>query len=268
MSWQRPDNRQPNQIRPISFAPGFTRFVPGSVIVKCGDTQVLCTITVQTGVPKFLVGTGRGWLTAEYRMLPGSTPQRQERELLKLSGRTQEIQRLIGRSLRSVLDLELLGERTLIIDADVLQADAGTRTAAITGGFVALCDAVEKLLQQGVLERSPIRHQVAAISVGMIEDEPFLDLNYAEDVAATVDFNVVMNESLSLIEVQGTAEAGSFSRRQLNQIMDLAEKGIQELLAAQGQALGRGEQVGKSGGGASPAPRKSQVASEGSKGDS
>ena len=237
MSWQRPDNRQPNQIRPISFAPGFTRFVPGSVIVKCGDTQVLCTITVQTGVPKFLAGTGRGWLTAEYRMLPGATPQRQEREFLRLSGRTQEIQRLIGRSLRTALDLEALGERTVTVDADVLQADAGTRTAAITGGFVALASAMEKLLQQGVLERSPIRHQVAAISVGIIQDEPFLDLNYLEDVAAAVDFNVVMNEQLSIIEVQGTAEEESFSRIQLNQIMDLAEKGIRELLQAQQQVI-------------------------------
>ncbi|MBV9385919.1 MAG: ribonuclease PH, partial [Chroococcidiopsidaceae cyanobacterium CP_BM_ER_R8_30] len=217
MSWQRPDSRQSNQLRPVSFDVGFSRFAAGSVITKCGDTQVLCTVTVQTGVPKFLVGTGKGWLTAEYRMLPGATPQRQEREFLKLSGRTQEIQRLIGRSLRAALDLEALGELTLMVDADVLQADAGTRTTAITGGFVALCDAVQKLLQQGVLERSPIRHQVAAISVGMIEDEPFLDLNYVEDIAAAVDFNIVMNEHLGIIEVQGTAETGSFSRHQLNQ---------------------------------------------------
>ena len=233
MSWQRPDSRQSNQLRPISFDVGFSRFAAGSVVTKCGDTQVLCTVTVQAGVPKFLVGTGKGWLTAEYRMLPGATPQRQEREFLKLSGRTQEIQRLIGRSLRAALDLEALGELTLVVDADVLQADAGTRTTAITGGFVALYDAVQKLLQQGVLERSPIRHQVAAISVGMIEDEPFLDLNYVEDVTATVDFNIVMNEHLGIIEVQGTAEEGSFSRYQLNQILDLAEKGIQELLEAQ-----------------------------------
>jgi len=239
MSWQRPDGRQSNQLRPLSFDLGFTRFAAGSVVAKCGDTQVLCTVTVQTGVPKFLAGTGRGWLTAEYRMLPGATPQRQEREFLKLSGRTQEIQRLIGRSLRAALDLEALGELTLTVDADVLQADAGTRTAAITGGFVALSDAVTKLLQQGVLERSPIRHQVAAISVGILQDEPFLDLNYIEDVAATVDFNVVMNENLRIIEVQGTAEAGSFSRHQLNQIMDFAEKGIQELLEAQRQAIQR-----------------------------
>jgi len=236
MSWQRPDGRQANQLRPVSFEQGFTRFAAGSVLTKCGDTQVLCTVSVQTGVPKFLVGTGKGWLTAEYRMLPGATPQRQEREFLRLSGRTQEIQRLIGRSLRMALDLEALGERTVTVDADVLQADAGTRTAAITGGFVALAEAMENLLQQRVLERSPIRHQVAAVSVGIIQDEPFLDLDYVEDVAAAVDFNVVMNEQLGIIEVQGTAEEGSFSRRQLNQIIDLAQKGIQELLEAQRQA--------------------------------
>lgn len=237
MTWQRLDGRQPEQMRPISFERGFTRFATGSVLARCGDTQVLCNVTVQPKVPKFLAGTGGGWLTAEYRMLPGATPQRQEREFLRLSGRTQEIQRLIGRSLRAVVDLVALGERTLVVDADVLQADAGTRTTAITGGFVAIADAIALLIQQGVLERSPIRHQVAAVSVGLLEKEPFLDLNYEEDTAAEVDFNVVMNDQLGIIEVQGTAESGSFSRIQLNQIMDLAEKGIQELLAAQRQVL-------------------------------
>lgn len=237
MSWQRPDGRRADEIRPISFKQGFTRFAAGSVLTKCGDTQVLCTVTVQTGVPKFLVGTGRGWLTAEYRMLPGATPQRQEREFLKLSGRTQEIQRLIGRSLRASLDLEALGERTVTVDADVLQADAGTRTTAITGGFVALAEAMEKLLQQNVLERSPIRHQVAAVSVGILQGEPFLDMNYVEDVTAEVDFNVVMNDQLGVIEVQGTAENGTFSRTQINQIMDLAQKGIQELFVCQRQTI-------------------------------
>lgn len=237
MSWQRPDGRRADEIRPISFKQGFTRFAAGSVLTKCGDTQVLCTVTVQTGVPKFLVGTGRGWLTAEYRMLPGATPQRQEREFLKLSGRTQEIQRLIGRSLRASLDLEALGERTVTVDADVLQADAGTRTTAITGGFVALAEAMEKLLQQNVLERSPIRSQVAAVSVGILQGEPFLDMNYVEDVTAEVDFNVVMNDQLGVIEVQGTAENGTFSRTQLNQIMDLAQTGIQELFVCQRQTL-------------------------------
>jgi ribonuclease PH len=237
MSWQRPDNRQPDQLRPISFERDFTRFALSSVLTKCGGTQVLCTVTVQEGVPKFLEGKGRGWLTAEYRMLPGATPQRQERELYKLSGRTQEIQRLIGRSLRASLDLEALGERTVIIDADVLQADAGTRTTSITGGFVALAEALEKLVKNGQLERSPITHQVAAVSVGLLEGEPFLDLNYVEDVAAEVDFNVVMNDQLGIIEAQGTAESGTFSRNQLNQLIDLAEQGIRELQHAQRQCL-------------------------------
>lgn len=237
MSWQRPDGRQPDQIRPISFDQGFTRFAAGSVLTKCGNTQVLCSVTVQPKVPKFLEGTGKGWLTAEYRMLPAATPQRQDREFLKLSGRTQEIQRLIGRSLRAAIDLEVLGEYTITVDADVLQADAGTRTTAITGGFVAVANAIALLIQQGVLERSPIRYQVAAVSIGLLQGKPFLDLNYEEDVAADLDFNIVMNQQLGIIEVQGTAESGSFSRTQLNQIMDLAEKGIQELLEAQRQAL-------------------------------
>jgi ribonuclease PH len=170
-------------------------------------------------------------------MLPGATPQRQAREFMKLSGRTQEIQRLIGRSLRSAIDMKVLGERTLIVDADVLQADAGTRTTAITGGYVAVSDAIQKLLERGELERSPLRHQIAAVSIGLIEEAPLLDLNYLEDVAATVDFNVVLNQDLSLIELQGTAEEGSFTRVQLNQMMDLAEKGILELLELQRRAL-------------------------------
>ncbi|KAM3116411.1 ribonuclease PH [Phormidesmis sp. 146-33] len=235
MTWQRPDGRRPDQLRPVLFERRFTKFAAGSVLAKCGETQVLCTVTIQPKVPRFLVGKGQGWLTAEYRMLPGATPERQEREFLKLSGRTQEIQRLIGRSLRSTLDMEALGERTLTIDADVLQADAGTRTTAITGGFVALQDAIDQLLNQGELERSPIIHQVAAVSVGLLEGEPFLDLDYTEDVTAEVDCNVVMNESLNVIEVQGTAESGSFSRTQLDQIMNFAEKGIQDLLELQRQ---------------------------------
>ena len=237
MTWQRPDGRQAWQLRPISFQLGFTRFATSSVLAKCGDTQVLCNVTIKPGVPKFLTGSGKGWLTAEYRMLPGATPQRQEREFLRLSGRTQEIQRLIGRSLRASLDLAALGENTVTVDADVLQADAGTRTTAITGGFVALADALAQLVEQGVLERSPIRDQIAAVSVGLLQGKPFLDLDYTEDVAADIDFNVVMNQQLEIIEIQGTAESGSFSRIQLNQIMDLAEKGIQDLFTAQRQAL-------------------------------
>ncbi|AFY46382.1 ribonuclease PH [Nostoc sp. PCC 7524] len=237
MVWQRPDGRKPYELRPVTFQPEFTRFAPGSVLAICGETKVLCTVSVAEGVPKFLLGTGKGWLTAEYRMLPSATQQRQERELMKLSGRTQEIQRLIGRSLRAAIDFEALGERTLTVDADVLQADAGTRTAAITGGFVALAHAIAKLMQQGVLERSPLCGQIAAISVGLLEQEPYLDLNYIEDVAATVDFNVVMNQNLGIIEIQGTAEEGSFTRTQLNQLLDYAEKGIQQLLIAQQEAI-------------------------------
>lgn len=237
MAWQRPDGRRPEQLRPVRFERQFTRFAAGSVLTHCGDTQVLCTVSVQPGVPRFLEGSGQGWLTAEYRMLPGATPQRQTREFLKLSGRTQEIQRLIGRSLRSALDMKALGERTLIVDADVLQADAGTRTTSITGGYVALSDAIAQLIEKGELERSPLRHQVAAVSVGLLEEEAFLDLNYVEDVTAAVDLNVVLNQSLGIIEVQGTAEEGSFTRTQMNRMMDLAESGIQELLDLQRQAL-------------------------------
>ncbi|MGJ5672970.1 MAG: ribonuclease PH [Nostochopsis sp.] len=243
MAWQRPDGRKPYELRPVTFHQDFTRFAYGSVLASSGETKVLCTVSVIEGVPKFLAGTGKGWLTAEYRMLPTATQQRQEREFLKLSGRTQEIQRLIGRSLRAAVDLELLGERTLTIDADVLQADAGTRTTAITGGFVALAHAISKLLQQGVLERSPLVGQVAAVSVGLLQGEPFLDLNYVEDVAATVDFNVVMNQDLGIIEAQGTAEEGCFSRTQLNQLLDFAEKGIQNLLASQREAIADWHQI-------------------------
>lgn len=233
MGWQRPDGRQWDELRPHSFQRQFTRFSPGSVLARCGQTQVLCNVSIREGVPKFLEGSGRGWLTAEYRMLPGATPQRQEREWLKLSGRTQEIQRLIGRSLRAALDFSVLGERTLMVDADVLQADAGTRTTAITGSFIALADAIATLRENNCLERSPLTQHIAAVSVGLIKDQLYLDLNYPEDVAASVDFNVVMTESLQLLEIQGTAEDGCFSRAQLLDILDLAEKGIKELILAQ-----------------------------------
>jgi ribonuclease PH len=243
MSWQRPDGRAHNQLRPVEFKRGFTKFTPGSVLACCGQTQVLCTVSIRSGVPRFLEGSGQGWLTAEYRMLPSATQPRQERELLKLSGRTQEIQRLIGRSLRAALDLQALGEITLTVDADVLQADAGTRTTAISGGFVALVDAIHSLIRAGTLTQSPIRHSVAAISVGLLEGEPFLDLDYPEDVAAEVDLNLVMTESLEILEIQGTAESGSFSRTQLNQILDLGEQGIQAMIAAQKAALGSATHV-------------------------
>jgi ribonuclease PH len=239
MSWQRPDGRQRDELRPVRFETNYTRFAAGSVLTCCGETKVLCTASIQTGVPRFLFNSGSGWLTAEYRMLPSATQERQARELMKLSGRTQEIQRLIGRSLRAGIDLKAVGERTITIDADVIQADAGTRTASITGGYVALALAIQKLLQTGEIEKSPLRYPIAAISVGLIEGEPFLDLNYPEDLAAQVDFNVVMTGNLDAIEVQGTAESGSFNRQQLNQILDFAEKGIQELLAAQQEAIAR-----------------------------
>jgi ribonuclease PH len=237
MAWQRPDGRQPDELRPVRFERHFTRFAAGSVLAHCGDTRVLCTVTIQPGVPRFLEGSGQGWLTAEYRMLPGATLQRQPREFMKLSGRTQEIQRLIGRSLRAALDMNALGERTLTVDADVLQADAGTRTTSITGGFVALSDAIDTLLQSGELSSSPIRHQIAAVSVGLLEGEPFLDLDYTEDVSATTDFNVVLNDELHLIELQGTAEEGNFTRAQLDRILDMSEKGIKALMNLQRQAL-------------------------------
>jgi ribonuclease PH len=237
MTWHRPDDRTPDQLRPMRFDRHFTQFAAGSVLAHCGNTQVLCTVSVQPGVPRFLEGQGQGWLTAEYRMLPTATQPRQTREFMKLSGRTQEIQRLVGRSLRAALDMKALGERTLLVDADVLQADAGTRTTSITGGFVALQDAIAHLIKTGELERSPIRHQIAAISVGLIEGVPYLDLNYPEDVAADVDFNVVLNDEMKLIELQGTAEEGSYSRSQLNQMLDLAEKGIGEVMELQRQVL-------------------------------
>lgn len=240
MSWQRPDGRAPAQLRPVSFERHFTRYAPGSVLVKFGHTHVLCTASVAEEVPPFLRDKGQGWLTAEYRMLPGATQQRQPRELMKLSGRTAEIQRLIGRSLRSVLDFQKLGSRTITLDADVLQADGGTRTAAITGGYVALHDAITWLYKQGLLDPeqgSPLRQQVAALSVGIVQGEVIADLCYEEDSQAEVDMNIVMNEQGSFIEIQGTAEQTCFSRPQLVQMLDMAQSGIQALLQAQRQAL-------------------------------
>lgn len=237
MTRQRPDGRRPDQLRPVRFQRRFTRNPAGSVLACCGDTQVICTVTVENGVPRWLKDSGSGWLTAEYRMMPGATQERQAREFMRLSGRTQEIQRLIGRSLRAAIDLEALGEKTITVDADVLQADGGTRTTAITGGFVALREAMEGLVARGELARSPLQCNIAAISVGLIEGEPMLDLDYPEDVAADVDFNVVMTSDLELIEVQGTAEAGSYTRSQLNQILDIAEIGIKDLMILQNAAF-------------------------------
>ncbi len=230
-------HRSTDRLRPHNFQLDFTSTPLASVLTSSGNTKVLCTASVELGVPRFLMDSGQGWLTAEYRMLPGATAPRHRREYLKLSGRTQEIQRLIGRSLRASIDLKALGERTITIDADVIQADAGTRTAAITGGYVALAHAVKKLQQKGEVTSSSLLKPVAAISVGLMDGEALLDLNYAEDVAADVDFNVVMNGDLELIEIQGTAESGSFSRSQMNQMLDLAELGIKQLLKSQQEAL-------------------------------
>ncbi|MBD2101985.1 ribonuclease PH [Leptolyngbya sp. FACHB-261] len=240
MASSRPDGRRLDQLRPVRFERQYTRFSSGSVLAHCGDTRVLCTVSIEETVPPFLNGTGQGWVTAEYRLLPGSTPRRQARETLKLSGRTQEIQRLIGRSLRAAIDLKALGPRTLLVDADVLQADGGTRTTAITGSYVAVVEALLGLQSQGLLTELPIRAPVAAISVGLLEGEARLDLNYPEDVAASVDLNVVMTEhqgELSLVEVQGTAEGDPFSRKDLDQMLDLATVGIKELILAQQQVL-------------------------------
>lgn len=237
MSWKRLGDRQPHQLRNHSFQLDFIENPLASVVIECGKTKVLCTVSIEDRVPRFLLNSGQAWLTAEYRMLPGATNTRHSRELMKLSGRTQEIQRLIGRSLRAAINLQGLGERTITIDADVLQADAGTRTASITGSYVALAHGINKLITAGELRKSPLIEPVAAVSVGLIDGEAFLDLDYSEDAKADVDLNVVMNGKLELIEIQGTAESNSMTRSQLNKMLDLAEQGIKELLAAQQEAL-------------------------------
>lgn len=234
-SYQRTDN----QIRPVKITRHYIKHADGSVLIECGDTKVICTATISEQVPPFLKGQGQGWLTAEYGMLPGSTHSRMQREAAKgkQSGRTMEIQRLIGRALRAAVDLKKLGERTIQIDCDVIQADGGTRTASITGAFVALHDALQKLLDQQRIESSPILDHVAAVSVGIFEGTPVLDLDYTEDSACDTDMNVVMTGRLHLIEVQGTAEGNAFSREELNTMLDMAQQGIQELVAIQKMAL-------------------------------
>ena len=234
---QRTDGRRPQQLRPFSVTWNPMGFALSSLVVHTGRTAVLCSVCLEDKVPRWRKGEGLGWLSAEYRLLPGSTPQRQSRELMKLSGRTQEIQRLIGRSLRAVIDMERLGERTLLIDCDVIQADAGTRTASITGAWLALDQACRSLVDQGVLEQSPLIDQVAAVSVGLVDGQALLDLDYSEDSRAEVDLNVVMNQELHLLEIQGTAEGAPFSRQKLSSLVDLAEAGIQQLQAAQTRAL-------------------------------
>ncbi len=235
----RPSNRTPLQLRPVKITRHYTKHADGAVLIECGDTRVLCTASVDEKVPPFLRGKGQGWLTAEYGMLPCSTGERIQREAAKgkQSGRTMEIQRLIGRALRSVVDLGKLGERTIQIDCDVIQADGGTRTAGITGAFVALHDAVEKLRRRQLLETTPILDHVAAVSVGIYEGVPVLDLDYPEDSSCDTDMNVVMTGSLGLVEVQGTAEGATFDRQELNAMLDLAQQGIQQLIALQKAAL-------------------------------
>lgn len=231
----RPDNRQPDELRPVSFQRDFTTMADGSVLVSFGNTRVLCTASVDEDVPRWMRGSGEGWVTAEYSMLPGSTPERVRRETKGAKGRTQEIQRLIGRSLRSVCDMGKLGERQVIVDCDVLQADGGTRTASICGGYVALHDALARRVQAGLIAEHPITEACAAISVGIIEGEPRLDLPYIEDANADTDMNVVMTEAGNFVEVQGTAEKAAFTRGELDSLLGLAEKGIREIIAMQNE---------------------------------
>jgi ribonuclease PH len=236
----RPSNRQPGELRRVTIERHYTRHAEGSVLVAFGDTRVICTASVEEGVPGFLKGRGQGWVTAEYGMLPRSTHTRTDREAArgKQSGRTQEIQRLIGRSLRAVTDLAALGERTVKIDCDVIQADGGTRTASVTGAFVALHDAAGNLLRRGTLSGSPIRDFVAAVSVGLYQGTPVLDLDYAEDSACDTDMNVVMTGSGGFVEVQATAEGAPFSADQMDALVALAKRGIVELVGKQKAALG------------------------------
>ena len=235
----RPSERQADELRNIRITRGYTKHAEGSVLVEFGDTRVLCTASVDEGVPPFLRGKGQGWVTAEYGMLPRATHTRSPREAArgKQSGRTQEIQRLIGRSLRAAVDMAALGERTVTIDCDVLQADGGTRTAAITGAYLALADACESLRARGLLSAIPLHGQVAAVSVGIVRGVPVLDLDYREDSEAETDMNVVMNNGGAFIEVQGTAEGHAFRRHELDALLNLAASGIGELCALQAQAL-------------------------------
>jgi ribonuclease PH len=235
----RPSGRAPDQLRPIRFTRNYTKHAEGSVLVEFGDTKVLCTATIEDRVPRWLKGKGRGWVTAEYGMLPRSTGQRMGREAAqgRQGGRTMEIQRLIARSLRAVVDLEALGERMVTVDCDVIQADGGTRTASITGGYVALADAVQWLIAQDKLKKNPIHGQIASVSVGIYQGVPVLDLDYAEDSNAETDMNVVMNDAGAFVEVQGTAEGHAFRRAELDAMLALAETGIEQLIAHQSEAL-------------------------------
>ncbi|MDS4021157.1 MAG: ribonuclease PH [Candidatus Competibacter sp.] len=236
----RPSARAADELRPIRMTRRFTKHAEGSVLVEFGDTRVLCTASVEERVPPFLKGKGRGWVTAEYGMLPRATNSRMQREASRgrQDGRTMEIQRLVGRALRSVMDLEALGERTITLDCDVIQADGGTRTAAITGGFVALADAVRYLIGRKQVKKIPLHGQVAAVSVGIFQGAPVLDLDYAEDSEAETDMNVVMNDAGAFVEIQGTAEGHAFRLEELQAMLELARGGIAELLRKQREVLG------------------------------
>jgi len=235
----RPSGRAPDELRALSFERQYTKHAAGSTLIKVGDTQVLCTACVEERVPPWMKGKGAGWITAEYGMLPGATHSRARREASagKQSGRTQEIQRLIGRALRAAIDLQALGERTITLDCDVLQADGGTRTASITGAFVSLTDAVNGLMEAGKIKKNPLHGSVAAISVGIYNGTPVLDLDYPEDSSAETDMNVVMNDSGGFIEIQGTAEGHAFRDNELESMLALARKGITELIEGQNAAL-------------------------------
>jgi len=237
----RPSGRRPNQLREIKLTRQFTRHAEGSVLVEYGLTKVVCTASFESSVPSFLKGKKQGWLTAEYGMLPRSTHDRMQREAAKgkQSGRTQEIQRLIGRSLRAAVDMQKLGENTITIDCDVIQADGGTRTASITGGCVALVDAVNAMLAKGTIKEYPIRQMIASVSVGVYQGQPVLDLDYAEDSSAETDMNVVMTDKGGFIEIQGTAESGAFSEEEFQSMLALAKQGISSLLKIQNMALAK-----------------------------
>jgi ribonuclease PH len=245
-AYQRPHDRAADALRPLTITRAYTKHAEGSVLIAFGDTKVLCTASVEEKVPPHKRGSGEGWVTAEYGMLPRATHTRSDREAArgKQSGRTQEIQRLIGRSLRAVFDLSKLGERSIVIDCDVIQADGGTRTAAITGAYVAAVDAVNGLIAAGKLSASPIIHPVAAISVGIVQGTPLLDLEYIEDSACDTDMNVVMTGAGHFVEVQGTAEGVAFTRAEMDQLLALADKGIRELVLAQAAALAQSIQRG------------------------
>lgn len=235
----RPDGRKADELRPVKITRGTMKYPEGSALIEMGETKVICTATIEESVPPFLRETGKGWITAEYSMLPRSTKSRNARDAVRgrVGGRSQEIQRIVGRALRAVVNMDKLGERTIIVDCDVFQADGGTRTASITGAFVALTDAVQYLLRDGILQENPIIDFVAAVSVGMIDGKAVLDLNYEEDSKAELDMNVAMTASRLLVEVQGTAERKPFSKDELSQMINIAEKGILKLIAKQKEIL-------------------------------